>query len=111
MTRIVLVCRELGGIEGELQAIFAGLQVLLRSLEAGDVDGGRDQPDDFALPPLRLVAAMDEFRPVSPARHPGFELDLLSGEARADVRLHDGEDFVADHLAGTLPGYFLRRVT
>src|SRR5258708_32537329 len=111
MTRIVLVCRELGGIEGELQAIFAGLQVLLRSLEAGDVDGGRDQPDDFALPPLRLVAAMDELRPVTPARHLGFELDLLAGEARPDVGLHDGEDFVADDLGGPFADYLLRRET
>src|SRR6266478_4874397 len=111
MTRIVLVRPELGCVEGELQAIFACLQVLLRSLEAGDVDGCRDQPDDFALPPLRLVAAMDELRLVSRARHLDLELDLLAAEALADVGLDDREGVVADDLGETFADYLLGRKT
>src|SRR5258708_2292765 len=109
MTRIILVRPELGCVEGELETVFARLQVLLRSFEAGNVDGCRDQPDDFALPPLRLVAAMDELRLVSPVRHLGVELDLLTGEALADVGLDDREGFVADDLGDAFADYLLGR--
>src|SRR5215470_5887466 len=108
MTRIVLVRPELGRVEGKLETIFARLQVFLRSFEAGDVGGCRDQPDDFAVPPLRLEEGMHKLRLVSPVRYLGLDLDRLTGEALADVGLGDCEGFVADHLRDTFADYLLR---
>src|SRR5215831_3192576 len=109
MTRIVLVRPELGYVEGKLETISARLQVFLRSFEAGDVGACQDQPDDFAVPPLRLEEGVHKLRLVSPVRH--LDLDRLTGEALADVGLGDCEGFVADHLRDTFADDLLRRKT
>src|SRR5262245_27480356 len=53
------------------------------SFEAGDVGDCCDQPDDLAVPPLRLVAAMCELRVGHVVRQIDLdvELDCLAGEA------------------------------
>src|SRR5215467_12786422 len=68
------------------------------TFESGNVGACRDQPDDFAFPPLGLEVDMQVSRLSKLERHFDLELDGLSGEALTDVRFEDREKFVAEHL-------------
>ncbi len=90
---------------------FASAQMLLGAFEAGDVGESRDQPNDFAVHPLRLVPAMHELRLADLVRR--FDLDLelgrLAGEALADVTLKGSVGFFTEHLGNSLADYLPRR--
>jgi hypothetical protein len=109
--RIVLPPPKLGCVETKLQTVFALPESGFGTFEAGDVGVRRDQPDDFALAPLRLQAALHELRLASLIWHFQLELDRLAGEALADVRLGDREEFVVPHLGDTFADQLLRHRT
>jgi hypothetical protein len=69
----------------------------LRAAGAGDVGDYRDQPDDFAIPPLGLIAAMCELRVGRLVRQLDLEveLDRLAGEALAEEGLNGRPGFTA----------------
>jgi integrase len=90
---------------------LTGTETLLGAFEGGDVGACRDQPDDFAIPPLRLEAAMQKLQLTRPVRYFDLELDRLAGEALGDVGLDDREEFVADHLRETFADHMLKRKT
>src|SRR5258708_39830111 len=82
---------------------FALTESVFGAFEAGDVGDCRDQPDDFAVAPFRLVAAMCELRVGSLVRHLDFdvELDRLAGEALPEEGLEGRPGSVADHRRDT----------
>src|SRR6266849_2028173 len=100
-------------LEHRAERRFALAESGFGTFEAGYVGDCRDQPDDFAVPPLRLVAAMCELRVGSLVSQLDLdvELDRLASEALAEEGLEDRPGFVADHRRDTFADHLPGRKT
>ncbi len=80
------------------------------TFQAGDIGDGRDQPNDFVVPPLWLVGAMHELRLVS-ARQIDLKLefDCLAGEALAEIGIEGRPGFFAHYLEDAFTDHLLGR--
>src|SRR5258707_15566188 len=85
-------------LEHSAERRFALAKSGFGAFEARDVGACRDQPDDFAIFPLRLEAEMQELQLADPVGCFGFEFYRLAGEALARIRFDDREELVVDHL-------------
>src|SRR5262249_41771850 len=96
-------------IEHRTKRRFALAQCCFGAFEAGDIGASHDEADNFAFSPLRLETAMDRSSLAGQVRRINVELDGLSGEALAHVRLDGREGFVSDHLRESFADHLLRR--
>jgi hypothetical protein len=77
---------------------FNAAETLLGQSESGDVGGGFNQADDFAVPTLRHEAALQEHRLASPVDRLELAFHRLAGEALREVAPDGREGRGADHL-------------